>query len=325
MPDSQVICLGEVLFDKLADQAGKPLEQVVSWTDYPGGAPANVACCLVKLGTPTAFVGCVGSDDTGNTLVNLLNKVGVEGRGIQRHPTAPTREVFVVRSLAGDREFAGFGEFKASEFADAFLQADQLPTELFDTAKFLVVGTLELAYPDSAEAVRRAFELAKSDSTQVLMDVNWRPMFWDKPEQAKGIILELLPGVHVLKLSAEEAEWLFDTKDPAAIHSQQSHLLGVLITDGERGCTYSLAGNTGTVPAFSVDVEDTTGAGDAFVAGFLHQLCVNGTGFLQDADQAKKAVTFASAVGALTTMRAGAIAAQPSLAEAEAFLYMNQR
>ena len=325
MPDSQVICLGEVLFDKLADQAGKPLEQVVSWTDYPGGAPANVACCLVKLGTPTAFVGCVGSDEAGDTLVNLLDEVGVDGRGIQRHPTAPTREVFVVRSAEGDREFAGFGEFKASEFADAFLQADPLPTELFDTAKFLVVGTLELAYPDSAAAVRRAFELAKSQGTQVLMDVNWRPMFWDDPEQAKGVILELLPGVHVLKLSAEEAEWLFDTKDPATIHRQQSHLLGVLITDGERGCTYSLADNTGNVPAFSVDVEDTTGAGDSFVAGFLHQLCVKGTDAFQSAEQAREAITFASAVGALTTTRSGAIAAQPSLAEAEAFLYMNQR
>lgn len=325
MPDPQVICLGEVLFDNLADEAGKPLEQVVSWTAYPGGAPANVACGLVKLGTPAAFVGAVGPDEAGDTLVTLLEAIGVDGRGIQRHPTAPTRKVYVVRSLEGDREFAGFGEFSASAFADAFLQADQLPAELFETAKFLVVGTLELAYPDSAAAVHCAFDLAKAHSVQVLMDVNWRPMFWEHPDQAKGTILELLPGVHFLKLSAEEAEWLFDTQDPAAIHSQQAHLVGVLITDGERGCTYSLAGNTGTIPAFSVDVEDTTGAGDSFVAGFLHQLCVKGTDSLQLAEQAHQAVKFASATGALTTTRAGAIAAQPSLAEAEAFLFMNQR
>jgi len=325
VPDPQVICLGEVLFDNLADQAGKPLEQVVSWTAYPGGAPANVACGLVKLGTPAAFVGCVGLDEPGDTLVNLLEDVGVDGRGIQRHPTAPTRMVYVVRSLGGDREFAGFGEFSASAFADAFLQADQLPNELFESAKFLVVGTLELAYPESAAAVRRALDLAEAHSMQVLMDVNWRPMFWEQPDAAKGVILELLPRVHLLKLSAEEAEWLFDTRDPAAVHRQQSHLVGVLITDGERGCAYSLADNTGNIPAFSVDVEDTTGAGDSFVAGFLHQLCVSGTDSLQAADQARQAITFASAVGALTTTRAGAIAAQPSLVEAEAFLYMNQR
>jgi fructokinase len=284
-----------------------------------------VACGLVKLGTPTAFVGCVGQDAAGETLVKLLAEIGVDGRGIQRHPTAPTRKVFVVRSAAGDRQFAGFGEFSASEFADAFLKADQLPTDLFETAQFLVIGTLELAYPDSGAAVRRALDLAQAHDTQVLMDVNWRPMFWEDPDPAKGIILDLLPRVHLLKLSAEEADWLFDTRDPAAIHRQQAHLAGVLITDGDRGCTYALADNTGNVPAFSVDVEDTTGAGDSFVAGLLHKLCVDGMASLQSPEQARQAIIFASATGALTTTRAGAIASQPSLAEAEAFLYMNQR
>ena len=60
MSNPRVICLGEVLFDLIADQKGRSLEEVESWSAYPGGAPANVACALVKLGTPTAFIGCVG-------------------------------------------------------------------------------------------------------------------------------------------------------------------------------------------------------------------------------------------------------------------------
>jgi fructokinase len=106
----RVLCLGEILFDCLADQLGRSLEDVESWTPYPGGAPANVACALVKLGTSAGFVGCVGEDEPGNQLVQLLQDIGVDSTGIQRHPTAPTRQVYVVRSEKGDREFAGFGD-----------------------------------------------------------------------------------------------------------------------------------------------------------------------------------------------------------------------
>lgn len=323
MADPQVLCLGEVLFDKLADQPGLPLEQVTSWTDYPGGAPANVACALVKLGTPAAFMGCVGSDAMGETLVDLLETIGVDLRGLQRHPTAPTRAVFVTRTEGGDRHFAGFGKYPTSEFADAFLKADTLPSDLFTPAQFLVMGTLELAYPETAEAVRRSLDLAEQHSLQIFMDVNWRPMFWDTPDTAPDIIRGLLPRVQYIKLSAEEADWLFDTRNPGAIAAQLPQARGVLITDGERGCTYSIAGHMGAVPAFPVDVEDTTGAGDAFLAGFLHQLCQDGETVLQSAEQIQKCVTYASAVGALTTMRAGAIAAQPTQREVEAFLYMH--
>lgn len=323
MADPQVLCLGEVLFDNLADQAGLPLEEVSSWTAYPGGAPANVACALVKLGTPAAFIGCIGRDAPGDTLVDLLEAIGVDGRGLQRHSSAPTRAVFVTRTEGGDRHFAGFGDFPTSQFADAFLQADQLPVELFSQAQFLVTGTLELAYPTTGAAVRRSLDLAEQYSLQVVMDVNWRPMFWENPDAAPDIIRGLLGQVQYLKLSAEEADWLFATRDAGAIASRLSNVRGVLITDGERGCTYAIGGHVGMVPAFPVDVEDTTGAGDAFLAGFLHQLSQHGDNLFKDADSVRQWVTYASAVGALTTMRAGAIAAQPSQREVEAFLYMH--
>ncbi len=100
MSNPRVLCLGEILFDCLADQLGLKLEEVKSWTPYPGGAPANVACALVKLGTPTAFIGAVGEDEPGNALVKLLEDVGVETTGVQRHPTAPTRQVYVTRDLS---------------------------------------------------------------------------------------------------------------------------------------------------------------------------------------------------------------------------------
>ncbi|WP_392479965.1 carbohydrate kinase [Nostoc sp. C110] len=324
MSNSRVLCLGEILFDCLADQLGLKLEEVKSWTPYPGGAPANVACALVKLGTTAGFIGAVGEDEPGNALVKLLQDVGVDTTGVQRHPTAPTRQVYVTRDLAGDRTFAGFGQYDTAEFADTRLQAKQLPDALFQEADFLVLGTLELAYPESEQAIYRALELAEHYDLKIVLDINWRPVFWDEPKIAHQKIPELFKRVDFLKLSKEEAEWLFETADPGAITYRLASIEGVLVTDGENGCTYCLGENEGKLPSFSIPVVDTTGAGDSFLAGFIHQLSHYGIHSLRDAEIAKRIVTYASAVGALTTIKPGAIASQPTDAEVEAFLASHQ-
>lgn len=323
--EPRVLCLGEVLFDRIADQPGLAVDEVVSWTPYPGGAPANVACALVKLGTAAGFVGCVGEDEPGQILVELLRTTGVNGVGIQRHGTAPTREVYVVRSLEGDRQFAGFGDRDTTVFADTRLQADLLPGALFDAAEILVLGTLELAYPTTRQAIDQALDFADDRFLKVIIDVNWRPMFWPDPQQAKSLIRQYLERADFLKLSDDEALWLFNTVEPAAIAHLLGHVEGVLVTAGEKGCSYYLGDHEGKLPAFSVDVEETTGAGDSFLAGFIHQLCQRGMEALKDADQVRQMVTYASAVGALTTLRAGAIAAQPKAAEVAAFLYLQDQ
>ncbi|KST63825.1 carbohydrate kinase family protein [Mastigocoleus testarum] len=320
MSNSHVLCLGEVLFDCLADQLGRKLEEVESWTPYPGGAPANVACALVKLGTSAGFVGAVGKDQAGNELVQLLREVGVDTTGVKYHPSAPTRQVYVVRSTAGDRHFAGFGEYDTAEFADTHLKSSEMPISLFEAADFLVLGTLELAYPESGQAVHRALELAAQYDVKVIVDVNWRPVFWKNPDLAPEIIRQILKQVDFLKLSKEEAEWLFNTTDPGAITYRVDGVEGVLVTDGENGCAYCLSENEGKMPAFSIPVVDTTGAGDSFLAGFIHQLAKQGIKSLGNGETAKNIVTYASAVGALTTTKAGAIASQPTAEEVETFL-----
>ncbi|MEG5162090.1 carbohydrate kinase [Microcoleus sp. AT3-A2] len=318
----RVLCLGEILFDCLADKPGVSLEEVESWTAYPGGAPANVACALVKLGTMAGFIGAVGGDELGNSLVQVLQEVGVDIAGVQRHPSAPTRQVYVLRNEAGDRSFAGFGKFDTADFADTRLLAAQLPEVLFENAEYLVLGTLELAYPESREAIVRAIELAEQYDVKIILDINWRPVFWPNPDEAKARIRKILKKVDFVKLSEEEAEWLFDTTDAGAITYRLDSVEGVLVTAGEKGCAYCISENEGKIPAFTVDVEDTTGAGDAFLAGFVRQLCKQGIKNLADPKISQTIVTYASAVGAMTAMKPGAIRSQPTAAEVEAFLYL---
>lgn len=316
----RVLCLGEILFDCLADQLGRSLEEVESWTPYPGGAPANVACALVKLGTSSGFVGCVGEDEPGDSLVKLLQEIGVNSTGVQRHPTAPTRQVYVVRSENGEREFAGFGELNTAEFADCYLQASKLPESLFEEADFLVLGTLELAYPETREAIYKALHLAEQYDVKILVDVNWRPMFWSDHSVALPLIHQLLKKVDFLKITKEEAELLFNTTDAGAIAHRLGSIEGVLVTDGDKGCNYCLNDHEDKLPAFAMDVKDTTGAGDGFVAGFIHQISQHGLKILATAESTRDVVKYASAVGGLTTLKPGAIAAQPTATEVETFL-----
>ena len=324
MTPAPVLCFGEALVDCLADQLDVPLAAVQSWTTYPGGAPANVAAALAKLGSKSRFVGCVGNDESGRALVATLAEAGVDCDYATLHRSAPTRLVYVLRDRQGDRHFAAFSQPDPTQFADAQFKPEWVAPESFKSVQFLVMGTLGLAYPDTGQAMAQALHYAEAQFVKVVVDVNWRPMFWLDPAAAPAVILEFLQHADFLKLSVDEARWLFGTDDPRVILQQLDQLEGVLITAGDAGCTYALGIHCGSVPAFEVDIEDTTGAGDAFLGGFLHQLCEHGMDAMATPEAAKATVTYANAVGALATLRAGAIAAQPTHREVDAFLYLHR-
>ncbi|MEM8605013.1 MAG: carbohydrate kinase [Cyanobacteria bacterium P01_H01_bin.121] len=279
--EPQVICLGEVLFDKLADQTGSELASVQSWTRYPGGAPANVATGLAKLGISSALLSCLGQDADGDELLRLLTEVGVNTLGIQRQATAPTRVVEVLRDRQGQPTFAGFGGRSPDRFADTYLDAQHLPNELFVTADYLVLGTLVLAYPAAGIATQRAIQLAQHYDLAIFLDLNWRPMFWLNPADAATVIWDILTAVHYLKLTTAEADWFFNSQDlnqiAACLADRHSSIQLIVMTAGDQGCHYWLRSpsaqpHIGWLPAFQVLSVDSTGAGDAFLAGLILDL-----------------------------------------------------
>jgi fructokinase len=308
---STIICLGEVLFDLLANQSGVSSESVTSWTALPGGAPANVACALVKMGDRSRFIGCVGNDEAGVKLSTKLVTEGVDTTGLQTHSTAPTRQVQVLRTTDGDRIFGGFGDIPTDKFADA--QLSRVPEELFEGADFLLLGTLALAYPQSATSTWKAVELAKTHGVKIMVDINWRPTFWASTVVAIPQIKKLVEQANYVKFAREEAELIYGETSPQALCKYLPTATGIFVTDGGNICEYWLDGTIEQQPAFAVNTVDTTGAGDAFVAGILHQL---GSGTKSGAE----IVRYAAAAGALTTQQPGAIDSQPTDAEILDFL-----
>ncbi|ASC72219.1 Ribokinase [Halomicronema hongdechloris C2206] len=313
LPAQPVTCIGECLIDRLM------APDSLTGTDYPGGAPANVACALVKLGRAARFLGCIGQDVAGDTLIQRLQAIGVDCQGVQRSK-APTRQVIVKRNAMGERWFAGFSHSDPSGFADARLSSDWLQLHWSQATAGLVMGTLALAYPQSRAAMAQAATLAQQHDVPIIIDINWRPMFWPNPAIALEIIHDFLKQATLLKWSQDDAQELLGTADPEVIARQFPQAKAVLVTAGAAGCTYVAWGQRGYQPAFAVPSQDTTGAGDAFLAAFLCQLLERGWDSLKQPQQVAAIVAYASAAGALATCQAGAIAAQPTAAEIAALL-----
>ncbi|MEO0986536.1 MAG: carbohydrate kinase [Cyanobacteria bacterium J06639_14] len=314
-----IICLGECLIDRLFEIGQNPHNALEKWIDYPGGAPANVATAIAKLGTPTRMVSCLGKDDLGDWLVQVVEAQGVHCQ-IQQVADAPTRVVLVERDETGNRQFVGFNNPDPSAFADAYLAPEWIDGIDFTGVEYLVMGTLGLAYPTTARAMKLARDKAQQVRTKIVIDLNWRPVFWPDEAIAPKTIRTFLQAADLLKLSLEEAQWLLDTDSTAEICQQFPNLQAVLLTDGGNGSTCATRHHRVSLPAFAVDSIDTTGAGDAFLAGILHQLCQKGWDSLQATDKIEEILRYASAVGALTTLKPGAIAAQPTPQDIDQFL-----
>jgi len=308
-----VVCLGEALIDRLGPPGGDPaVDQPVD--DRLGGAPANVACGLARLGTPVAFAGRLGQDATGEAFASLFARRGVDTELLQRDAERPSRIVLVRRSLEGERQFQGFDGNDGDGFADQALEPAALPQ-----ARWLLIGTLPLAAPTSAAALLSAVRQARSQGTSLALDVNWRPTFWDPVADpaagpsaaAKAAIQPLLDQAALIKLAREEALWFFNTDDPGAIQQALTQRPDVVVTDGAAPVRWQLAEESGQQIAFQPPtVVDTTGAGDAFTAGLLHRW---------DAAPHER-IHFAAACGALVCGGAGGIDPQPTQAQVEAFL-----
>jgi len=320
-----VVCLGEALLDRLGPAGGDPAAVGAGCEDRLGGAPANVACGLARLGTSSAFVGRLGRDAIGARLVALFTARGVEQGGLQWDPQRPSRIVLVHRDPAGERRFAGFAGDRGQGFADQALDAAELSAALgplLAQARWLLLGTIPLATPAAAQAAWLAVRQAAASGVAVAVDVNWRPTFWDPgADPAAGPtaaqrqrMLPLLQQASLIKCAAEEARWLFGSTDPAAISTTLRQRPLVVVSDGAAPLRWGSASvATQAMPTFSVSVVDTTGAGDAFTAGLLHGLC-HGPADLPGW------MRFASACGALVCQGAGAIDPQPDADRVRAFL-----
>ncbi len=321
--------MGEGLVDRLGPLGGDPLLDKPI-LDRFGGAPANVACALARLGTDVAFLGRLGDDLPGNQFRDLMKSRGLNLIGLQSDSERPTRVVLVRRDLKGERFFEGFVGDLGHGFADQALDLNQLKNvcpNLFSDASWLVIGTIPLASNLSRDSLIWVVDYALNKGIKIAIDVNWRPTFWDvnlSPDSAPSqlaldLIFHVLNKSSLVKLAKEEADWFFDNDDPKYISNALSSMPDVVITDGSKPINWFINGEQGCIEAVIPDaVIDTTGAGDAFTAGLIHKRV--SAELFDGSKNIKDMIIYAAASGAYVCGGSGAIEPQPTTLQLNRFL-----
>lgn len=311
-----VLSLGEALIDLIAADGAPRLEEASSFVARPGGAPANVAVALARLGVPAAFAGVVGDDPFGRRLRGTLAAEGVDISRVRATADAETTLAFAWKDERGD------GHFRLLRGADALLSRADVEQAGIQGLSAVVVGSVALAAEPSGFAVKWAAALAVHRCVPVWFDVNIRPTLWPDLSVARDACQPILERARYIKLSLDDARALFD-QDAAPVATVERLRSGpelptVVLTDGARGCWYASGQSDAPVrhvPAFPVEAVEPTGAGDAFTAALLSRLLPKGWTAPDDAD-----VRFAAAAGALATTRPGALDGLPTRAELDRFL-----
>ncbi|MFC4767974.1 aminoimidazole riboside kinase [Effusibacillus consociatus] len=309
-----VISLGEALIDFIPLDPGN-----TTYQKSPGGAPANVAVGLARLGAKSAFLGKVGNDVLGSFLRRTMEENQVDVRHMTFTDDARTGVVFVTLDPTGERHFS----FYIDPSADRYLEEDDIVETLFAENKILHFGSISLIGEPSASATRKAVKAAKAAGMLISYDPNLRLGLWESEELAKQTILSMLPAADVLKISDEELTFLTGETDIEAglDELERYNIPLIFVTMGGAGSIYRFHRESGKVPAMKVETVDTTGAGDAFVSAILY--CLNDTDKRLDqmtVQDIQEMVRFASVSGGLAASKKGAMTALPTLEEVKRIL-----
>ncbi|MGE6139617.1 aminoimidazole riboside kinase [Aeromonas rivipollensis] len=280
----------------------------------PGGAPANVAVGVARLGGESAFIGRVGADPFGRFMADTLVAEGVDIRHLTQDPAHRTSTVLVELDEEGERSFT----FMVRPSADQFLEPTDLPR--FEAGQWLLSCSIALANEPVRSSCLQAMAAIKAAGGRVCFDPNLRPEVWGNPAEMLPQVSAAIALADVVKLSVEELQLLSGEDDLVAGLATLSGPALVLVTRGAAGVVARLGGDLLEWVGQKVTPLDTTGAGDAFVAGLLAALAEGER--LPALSELPAILAQAHGCGALATTAKGAMTALPTRTELDAFLLL---
>ena len=304
-----LVALGEVLIDftyyGLSEHGGALFEQ------NPGGAPANVLAMAAGLGLRTAFIGKVGADMHGDFLRQVLKSKGIDVAGLVSAPDVFTTMAFVKLDGA-ERHFS----FARKPGADMTLRAEDVDFKIIEAAKIFHFGSLSLTDQPARDATIRAIEAAKAAGAVISYDPNYRPDLWPSVAEAKHRMRDAVQFADIIKISDEETELLTDKSEPeaASFALLAQGVTCVIVTLGADGALVATKdGCIKKAPPMCAPM-DTTGAGDAFLGGFLYKLLKSEKSLaMHGLQEIEGYVDFANAAAGLCVEKRGAMTAMPDI------------
>ncbi|KAK8488748.1 hypothetical protein V6N12_018713 [Hibiscus sabdariffa] len=280
---SLIVGFGEMLIGFVPTVSDVSLAEAPGFLKAPGGAPANVAIAVARLGEKASFIGKLGDDEFGHMLANIL----------KQKTESPTM---------------------GNPSADMLLKPEELNLDLIKSGKVFHYGSISLIVEPCRSAHLKAMEVAKEAGALLSYDPNLRLPLWPSAEEARKQILSIWDKADIVKVSDVELEFLTGSDkvdDETAMKLWRPNFTLLLVTLGEKGSRYYTKKFHGTVDAFHVNTVDTTGTGDSFV-GALPCKIVHDPSILEDESKLREVLRFASACGAITTTKKGAIPALPT-------------
>jgi len=290
-----VVCFGEILWDFLP--AGK----------LPGGAPVNVACHLQKLGKNPAVISRIGTDSLGNELRNVFEIKNIHTGFVQTDTENTTGKV-----LAKIMENHEVSYEILQPVAWDFIEWKDEMEELVSAADYFVFGSLVTRNRESKSTLFRCLEIANKK----VLDINLRP-----PHYTQEIVEELLAKADILKLNLAELRLICSwykifVSDEERIKwlKEKFSLDTIIVTKGGEGAVLFMNGSFYHHEGYKVEVADTVGSGDAFLAAFISKLMENAS--------PEEALDFASGLGAFIASKSGAC---PDYKIEEVYELMNKK
>ncbi len=278
--NKNILCFGEILWDRLPTGS------------KPGGAPMNVALHLKRFGLDPLFASRVGDDDAGRQLIAFLKQNHLKTGLVQRGKTLPTSEVIVYLDSHGNPRY----EICEPVAWDNIALTPKLESKA-ESAGVIVFGTLA----SRNEITRQTLKSLLNTKAYRILDVNLRP-----PYDRREVVEMLISKSDFIKMSINEmatiAKWIdltwFNEESASRAIADHFGLSGVCITRGEKGAALLIRGHFYENSGFQVQVADTVGAGDAFLAALIY-------GFIKHKTP-EEALNLACAAGALVASKEGA-------------------
>ncbi|MBI3223881.1 MAG: 5-dehydro-2-deoxygluconokinase [Mycolicibacterium cosmeticum] len=299
------IAIGRSGVDVYPLQVGLGLEDVTSFGKFLGGSAANVAVAAARLGNRTALISGVGNDPFGRYVRKELDRLGVDNRFVTTHGDYPTPVTFC--EIFPPDDFPLYFYRKPSA-PDLQIEAAELDLDAIRTARLYWSTVTGLSEEPSRSAHFAAWE-ARARQPLTVLDLDYRPMFWDSPAAATEQVQRALAHVTVAVGNREECEIAVGETNP---HKAADALLDLgvelaIVKQGPRGVLGKTKHSSVTVPPNEVDVVNGLGAGDAFGGSLIHGLL---RGW-----QLEKTLRYANAAGAIVASRLECSTAMPTATE----------
>ncbi len=263
-----ILSVGELLIDLMSTEFADSLTDISTFQRHPGGSPANLCMNMARLGNQTKLVASIGKDAMGQFLLDYVKALPIDCTDLKQVPF-PTTLILVTRSKS-------IANFEAYRGADCQISSIQIKTETLKKVSIFHTTCFALSQQPAQSVILEGAKKAARLGCQLSIDANYAAKIWPNRVEAQKVVAQYCSMGAIIKMSEVDWERLYESpleKPKTAI----DFLLGlgakeVCLTLGGNGCWVANKQETKFLPARTVKVKDTTGAGDAFWSGYLTAL-----------------------------------------------------